>query len=148
MKTKIRIYLDNCCFNRPYDDQQCPIIKLETEAKLHIQNEVLLGNLSLVWSFILHYENNDNPFVDRKNQIGLWENIADYIVTYEESIYEKAELVKQLGIKNKDALHIASAIEAHTNYFITTDKKLLNKDIEDIIIINPIDFLRRYYLES
>jgi len=145
---KTRIYLDNCCFNRPYDDQQHPIIKLETEAKLYIQYEALLGNLSLVWSFILHYENNDNPFTDRKNQIGLWENVADCIIAYKESIYEKAQLVMELGVKTKDALHIASAIAADVDYFITTDKKLLNKDIAGIIIINPIDFLRRHYHES
>jgi len=52
------------------------------------------------------------------------------------------------GIKNKDALHIASAIKANADYFITTDKKLINKNIEGIIIINPIDFLRRHYYES
>ena len=145
---KTRIYLDNCCFNRPFDDQQHPIVKLETEAKLQIQHEALLGELSLVWSFILHYENNDNPFVDRKNQIVLWENVADCVITYEESIYKKAEQLLGFGIKTKDALHIASAIKANADYFITTDKKLINKNIEGIIIINPIDFLRRHYYES
>ena len=28
-----RIYLDNCCFNRPYDDQTNPKIRLEAQAK-------------------------------------------------------------------------------------------------------------------
>ena len=32
---KCRIYLDNCCFNRPYDDQSQPRIRFETQAKLH-----------------------------------------------------------------------------------------------------------------
>jgi predicted nucleic acid-binding protein len=49
-----------------------------------------------------------------------------------------------LGIKKKDAVHIACALAADADYFITTDKKVLNKNIADIIIINPIDFLRRY----
>jgi len=30
---KINLYLDNCCFNRPYDDQSQLTVKLETEAK-------------------------------------------------------------------------------------------------------------------
>lgn len=34
-----RIYLDNCCFNRPYDDQLNLNIHLEAEAKLFIQKE-------------------------------------------------------------------------------------------------------------
>ena len=29
---KLRIYLDNCCFNRPYDDQSQLRISLETQA--------------------------------------------------------------------------------------------------------------------
>lgn len=46
------------------------------------------------------------------------------------------------GIKAKDALHIACAIKSECDYFITTDMRLLNKNIEKINIINPIDFVR------
>jgi len=31
---KYRLYLDNCCFNRPYDDQTFLLVQLETEAKI------------------------------------------------------------------------------------------------------------------
>ena len=34
------IYLDNCCFNRPFDDQKQIRIQIETEAKLYIQREI------------------------------------------------------------------------------------------------------------
>lgn len=30
----MKIYLDNCCYNRPYDDQSQVRIQLETQAKL------------------------------------------------------------------------------------------------------------------
>ena len=33
---KVCIYLDNCCFNRPYDDQEQITVRLESEAKLEI----------------------------------------------------------------------------------------------------------------
>jgi predicted nucleic acid-binding protein len=45
------------------------------------------------------------------------------------------------GIKAKDSLHIACALEAKCKYFITTDRKVLNKSVDDIIIINPVDFV-------
>lgn len=32
----MRLYLDNCCFNRPYDDQSQVRVQLETLAKLHV----------------------------------------------------------------------------------------------------------------
>jgi len=34
---KARIYLDNCCYNRPYDNQSLKAISLEAEAKLYVQ---------------------------------------------------------------------------------------------------------------
>jgi len=48
------------------------------------------------------------------------------------------------NIKPKDSLHLACAIEAKSDYFITTDNKILNKTIEDIIIIDPINFIRMF----
>jgi len=55
------IYLDNCCFNRPYDTQSSEIIKLETEAKLAIQHAIIVKKIHLAWSFMLDFENNENP---------------------------------------------------------------------------------------
>lgn len=36
----IRIYLDNCMFNRPFDNQTQMRIRLESEAKLYIQDKI------------------------------------------------------------------------------------------------------------
>ena len=36
----MKIYLDNCCFYRPYDDQTQIRISLETQAKLYVQDLV------------------------------------------------------------------------------------------------------------
>ena len=58
----MKIYLDNCTFNRPFDDQSRVRIRIESEAKLYIQEKVKEGKLQLVWSFILDYENQQNPF--------------------------------------------------------------------------------------
>ncbi|MDA8211227.1 MAG: hypothetical protein M0021_05030 [Clostridia bacterium] len=65
----MRIYLDNCSFNRPFDDQTQLKIKLEAEAKLYIQSEILNGRFELVWSYILEYENSENPYEERKETI-------------------------------------------------------------------------------
>jgi len=43
----MRIYLDNCSFNRPFDDQSSMRIKLETEAKLFVQEKILIGKLGV-----------------------------------------------------------------------------------------------------
>ena len=58
----MKVYLDNCCFNRPFDNQASLIVCLETEAKLHVQDLIRQGELQLCWSFVLDYENGMNPF--------------------------------------------------------------------------------------
>jgi predicted nucleic acid-binding protein len=137
----MRIYLDNCCFNRPFDDQTQIKIRLETEAKLFIQKEILNGKYDLAWSYILEYENEMNPFKERKEVISEWKSIA--VVDLEETndILNFAEVLEDKGIKTKDALHISCAVEARCHYFLTTDKKLLNSKFEEIKIINPIEFI-------
>ncbi len=53
----LRVYLDNCVFNRPFDDQSQIRIKLETEAKFYIQALIKQRQLVLIWSYILELEN-------------------------------------------------------------------------------------------
>jgi len=139
------VYLDNCCFNRPFDDQLHPVVQLETQAKLLIQAEAVQRNLSLVWSFMLEQENNDNPYDDRREQIALWESVANTIVAPTQQILAQTKSIEQLGIKTKDAMHIACALDAGADYFITTDKKVLNKTVQGITIINPMEFVRRHF---
>ena len=139
---KYKLYLDNCCFNRPYDDQSSLVIHLETEAKLFIQKEIVNGRFNLVWSYMLDYENSVNPYENRRKSIAAWRKLSVVDVDVSSGIVEFAEKIALKGIKKKDALHIASAVYAKCDYFLTTDKKLLNKQLEEIKIINPLDFIK------
>jgi predicted nucleic acid-binding protein len=144
----MRIYLDNCCFNRPYDDQSSIIIQLETEAKLYVQDLIRAGKIELVWSFILDYENGKNPFEEVRNRIAVWKELACADCERTVDIDMGAEKYMKIGLKQKDAAHMACAIHLKAEYFLTTDKKVLNKSISDIIVVNPIDFVRRYIDEK
>jgi predicted nucleic acid-binding protein len=117
-------------------------IRLETEAKLHIQSCIREHIYSLCWSFVLNYENSKNPFEDKRNAIILWRTIAsDFCLSSEAILLQSKELMK-LGIRELDSLHIACAMGRNCDYFITTDKGILSKNVEGIRIINPIDFVR------
>jgi hypothetical protein len=139
----LRLYLDNCCFNRPYDDQTLLRNRLESEAKVYLQKEIMDGNFELAWSYIMDYEVFFNPFPDRKSQIIKWKNIARVDIDESEKIIAMANEIMKRAIKPKDSLHLACAIEAKCDYFITTDGKILNKSIESVVIIDPIDFVKR-----
>ena len=136
------LYLDNCCFNRPFDDQQQLRISLETQAKLYIQHEILTGRFSLLWSYILEHENNKNPFEVRRENIHDWRNIAVKTIIESEEILSFGEALMKRNVKLYDALHVACAFVGGCDYFLTVDKGLLNKEIDEIPILNPIDFIR------
>jgi hypothetical protein len=139
-----KIYLDNCCFNRPYDDQSNLVNRLETEAKLFIQELIRGGKVELAWSFMLDYENNDNPFEEKRLRISDWRRQAAVDCDLCDDIVNQAERLLLIGLRQKDAAHVACAIFMKADYFITTDKRILNKPIMGINVINPIDYVRRY----
>jgi predicted nucleic acid-binding protein len=139
----MKIYLDNCCFNRPYDDQDSLPIRIETEVKLEIQNQIREGTIELVWSYILVYENSQNPHEERREEISKWQNIAKNNVFVSEPLLVRMRQFEKQGFKPTDALHISCAIEAKCNYFITVDKGILKKRdvIQELKIRNPIEFI-------
>ncbi len=48
----------------------------------------------------------------------------------------------QAGLKPVDALHVACAATAGADYFITTDKRILNKTIYGVKLADPVEFIR------
>lgn len=141
----MKIYLDNCCYNRPFDDQTQMKIYLETQAKLYVQTKIKEGVYDLVWSYVLGYENGKNPYKEKRMAISPWKMIASFQVSEEtEDILTFAEMLVSKGIKTYDALHISCAVAAHCEYYLTTDRKLLNTSIPEIKIVSPIIFVNEH----
>lgn len=139
---RLKVYLDNCCYNRPFDEVRNTEIDMEIIAKLAIQRMVKNGKIDLVWSYALTYENSLNPKVVNKENIILWRNEAVENILENDDVILKAEEYQKKGIKQLDALHVACSVFAKCDAFITTDKGILNKKNDDIRILNPIDFMR------
>lgn len=106
------IYLDICCFNRPYDDQSQLLIRLQTEAKLFVQDAIRQGSYSLVWSAVLDLENIANPDAERREAIQVWQSLAAIDMDVTAGVESLAGQLAERGIKPMDALHVASAIQA------------------------------------
>ena len=139
----MKVYLDNCSFNRPFDDQDQIRIRIEAEAKLFLQKLIDQGKLELAWSYILDYENMANPFEFRQLVIQKWKKKASVNIRENENVLKIAGQLVKKDLKAKDALHIACAVDAGCTYFITTDDKILNKNrtIKRLEIVNPVDML-------
>lgn len=139
----MRLYLDNCCFNRPYDDQSQTRIRIESEAKLSIQNRVLTGEIELAWSYVLDFENSMNPFPERRWSIAQWKVMAAIHVIETSTILDVAEACEARGLSGKDALHIACAVEAGCDCFLTTDDRIIKmmNHYDKIRVMNPTAFV-------
>ena len=141
----MKVYLDNCCYNRPYDDQSQLRISLETQAKLQIQKMIKDGDIELASSYVLRYESSKNPYELRKSAIQQY--IKEYTTTYVD--VDKADDVKALadeiietGVKTVDAYHVACAIISGSDYMLTSDDRLLKYKTNKITIADPTEFIR------
>ena len=139
----MRVYLDNCCYNRPFDDQGQLRVRLETLAKLQVQALMRDGKIEYVWSDTLVYEVSKNPFRDRQQRFLSWIGNASVYVHSSASVVERGREFEAMGLKPKDALHVASAERAECDWFVTTDKCILKKlqHVGDLRIGSPIDFM-------
>lgn len=140
----MRVYLDMCCYNRPYDDQSQIKVSLEAQAKLHIQDLIQKKRLELVTSYMLRYECGQNPYEMRRRAI--MQFVDTYTAAYiglerKDEIVSMAADIMKTGIKFKDACHVASAVYANCEYFISTDKRLLKYKTDQIKLVSPIDFV-------
>ena len=139
----MRVYLDNCCYNRPYDDQTQLRIRLETEAKLHVQDLMHYGAIEYVWSSVLDYEVGNGPYQEQVDDILEWKNHAVVDIALDYGLIDRGEQIMDLGVKQMDALHLACAEAAYCDWFLTTDRGILKKvtTLGSLQVSNPIDFV-------
>jgi len=140
-----KLYLDMNIYNRPFDDQSQVRVKLETIAINAILKTIKSGRFTLLWSFMVEFENSLNPYDDVRIEIEMVLKLASEYVNMSDEILEAAKEMESVGIKPRDAVHLACAIKAKADWFLTCDDKLIKKARfikDDIIITNPVDFVR------
>ncbi|MCL1904384.1 MAG: hypothetical protein FWF94_08195 [Oscillospiraceae bacterium] len=144
---KLKIYLDNCCYNRPFDDLSQAKVRNEATAKVFIQSLIKFDSVTLYSSFMLFKEINDNPNESNK------EHILRFVTEYssffvsdkrENDIIPISEDIMKKGIKKKDATHLACSIFSKCDFFITTDRRLTKYKTDKIEVLNPIDFVKKW----
>lgn len=60
----------------------------------------------------------------------------------DELIRQRAEQLEHNGLKAVDALHVACAEAVNSDYFITCDKRLINRYSGSTLkVVNPVDFV-------
>jgi len=121
----MRIYLDNCCLNRPFDDQTQDRIRLESEAVILILKRIWLGDLEWISSEAVDYEVGQTPDAERRHRVESLVRYADRSVPIKMPVVNRASELKEIGFGTYDALHLACAEHYNADAFLTTDDKLL-----------------------
>jgi len=119
----MNIYLDLCVYNRAFDDQSDPKILIETIGFLLILSMIQAGELQFFNSFVLEYENDNNPKIENTLIITDIMNEAASYIHYNSVIECRALEFEQIGIRHFDALHLACAEYANADFFIRLFRK-------------------------
>jgi predicted nucleic acid-binding protein len=118
------VYLDVCCFRRPFDDAAQPRVRREAEAVAALLDAVARGDVRLVRSPAHDVENARNPREDRRLATALWLDTAAVIVPVDAETERRTRELAGLGFGPLDALHLACAEQATARWFATTDDRL------------------------
>lgn len=140
-----KIYLDTCCYNRPFDNLLDGKIRLEAEAILSLCTELDGNDFKLFTSRMVDYELGKMKNLDKKEKVLVFRNsIASVHLSHSGEIERIASDLENLGIKFLDALHIAYCEYYRISYLLTTDKILINASKRANLftnVVNPLFFV-------
>ena len=140
----MRIYMDNCCYYRPFDDQTQDRIRLEADAILAILTRCDASEWILCGSEVLAFEMSQTQDESKcKNAMELYNAATEILFVGAQTKQRVAELQKY-GIKLMDAFHVAIAESENVNVYLTTDKDLIKKAQNSEIgvrVYNPVKWL-------
>ena len=146
----MKIYLDTCCYGRPFDDQSEPNTKAETEAILAAVELCKLAEVAVFGSPALTDEiadipDDDNGTADTRKKVRDFYDftVTNYIQLSGDIVLRARDFIKQ-GMKRYDSYHLAFAEAINVDFLVTTDKKFFRRAPRfgaKINVVNPITFL-------
>lgn len=141
----VKIYMDNCCYNRLFDDRSNIKNYLEREAVLLVLELIYEGQVEIIGSDVLVKEMLAIKDVMKRKQIhAIYRNcVLENVFADSEVIRRAKEISKFAGTTSFDSLHLAIS-EKNAEVFLTTDIKLVkaSKRIDLAVkVMNPIEFI-------
>ena len=143
---EMKIYLDVCCLNRPFDDQTQARVRLEAQAVLAILDRVSEGKWEWVSSEVVDLEISKAPDKERSDRVHFLMGVISRTASIEDREANRARQLEALGFHAFDALHIACAESAQVDVLLTTDDRFLRvarrvKDTLQVRVANPLQWL-------
>jgi len=142
----MKVYLDLCVYNRPFDDQTNEQIFIEARGFYIVIKWLEEGKIISMHSDALEYENSLTSNPDRRRRVKSYLSLAKEFVKLSEFSIKRAGEIINLGFKDMDALHIAMAEEGRAHYFVTCDDGIIdlaekNKEKLKVNVCSILEFL-------
>jgi predicted nucleic acid-binding protein len=142
----IRVYMDTCCFNRPFDDQSQLRVRLESEATLLVLESVTRGKWALIGSDALDAEIAAIRDPNRRRQVMNLTRSATEHVSIDADRIRRQQLLESMGFGRYDSVHIACAEAAAADVLLTTDDALIRRARRlqhhlAVRVANPVSWL-------
>lgn len=143
----IKVYLDVCCWNRPFDDQTQTRVHLEAEAVLAVISEIEHGRFQLLHSEVADLEIANAPDAERRERLQTLIPRRHRYVRHEPQMSARALELERRGFAGIDALHLAGAEAAGADVLLTTDDRLLrlaarHQHFLRVTVANPLVWMQ------
>ena len=142
----MKVYLDTCCYCRPYDDQTQVKIAAETVAVMAAIETCRLAGFCIVGSMVVMSELG-NIRSDELREIieQFYTDTVDYYVLLTADDLARAKELQFGGMGVMDSYHLAAAETAGVNILLTTDGSFerirIRSKLSAVKVINPLIFL-------
>ena len=140
---KLKVYLDNCCYNRPFDDLTQMRISNEANAVNLVISLSKKGKIIIASSIFIDMEINRNKNeTKRKKVLEIYRYDEYYQLNTE--VEKTARIYQTYGIKPFDSLHLAAAETNFVDYLLTTDDDFIKISMRfehKTKIMNPYNFI-------
>ena len=123
----VKIYLDVCCLNRPFDDQSQDRVRIESDAIKIILERIEEKRFLWYGSEVMFEEIKNTPDHIRRNE--MYSLCSDFseLIYFSDQILERGNELSEKGFTFFDALHIACCESTEVDIFLTTDDKLIKR---------------------
>jgi len=110
---------------------------------MEVQSLMRSGAIEYVWSGMLEAEVGDSPYPDRCEKIYPWGDLAPIYIEVDGDVELAAREYVDRGLKMADAIHVACAVAAACDWFLTVDRGILNKisEVGSMRVGTPIDYV-------
>jgi len=140
------IYLDTCCYNRPFDDQRILRNAVETSAIMSIIDICgIIGHI-IIGSRAVTFEHSNISASGLRAAVGeLYDKTITYSVRITADTSARATALQEYGMGRMDSFHLAAAEAGNADVLLTVDDDfehiVANKKLSSVRVINPVNFL-------